>query len=121
MRKSVILVENNREISQKIKIVLEYTFKSKVVAELTTEEDIDESYQSKHPDLTLISMDPDNQEEISYAKKFIHNNPRALTVALSSSEDQCYHKFVREIGFIGFINKKNFLKDYKLTLNVLNS
>ena len=121
MQKSVILVENNKECCKKIKIALETTFKSKVVAALSTQEDVNISYTSNHPDIILISMDPDNQKEITYAKKFINNNPDALTVALSSSEDHFYHKFVKKIGFFGFINKKNFLQDYNSTLNILNS
>ncbi len=121
MQKSIIIVENDTEVRDGIKFVLEDTFESEVVAKLTTEENINEPYELKHPYLTLISMDPDNQEEISYAREFINNHPNALTVALSSSTDQLYHKFVREVGFKGFINKKNFLQDFKSTLNILNS
>jgi len=121
MQESVILIENNKECSRKIKATLENTFKSKVVVEQSTKEDINYSQLSSKHAITLISMDPDNEKEISYAKKFIKNNPEALTVALSSSEDNFYHKFVREIGFLGFINKKNFSQDYNSTLNILNS
>ena len=121
MQKSIIIVENDTEVRDGIEFVLEDTFESEVVAKLSTKEDIEEFYQIQHPDLTLISMDPANQKEIQYAQKFINNHPEALAIALSSSKDQNYHKFVREIGFIGFIDKKNFLQDFKSTLNILNS
>ena len=121
MQKSVIIVENNKDISNVIKLVLEDSFESEVVAEHTTKEDLDESYQLIHPDLTLISMDPGNRSEISHAREFICNHPDALTIALTSSNDNVYHRFVREVGFKGFINRKNFSQDFKSTLNILNS
>ena len=121
MQKTIILVENNKVISKDIKFILEDNLKTDVVANITTNDDLEEYYLTKNPDLTLISMEPDNDAEINFAQKFIHSHPDALVIAISSTGEHVYHKFVKKIGFFGFINKNNFLKDYKSTMSILSN
>jgi len=116
-KKSVTIIDNSVLFANAMGLLVQNIFKKQLLAKLTFEDELTQKFQSSTPDIALIAFDNVDENHINRINELINKFPETSFFALCDKKDNQFHSHVKEYGFEGFINKLNFIKDFRAILD----
>jgi DNA-binding NarL/FixJ family response regulator len=117
MNDKIIIVDNSILFADAMGLLIEKTFNKQVVAKLTFGDKLINKFEKFTPGLALIAFDSKVQNQHEKIQELMEQFSETVFIALVDSKENNYHTYVKEQGYKGFINKLNFIKDFKAVLD----
>ncbi len=114
---NVIIVDNSILFANAMSLLIENTFHKKVTANVTFDDDLLSKFKYNKADMALIAFDNKSEEQVNRIGDLMEQFPETVFVALCDKKENKHHNSIKEYGFMGFINKLNFINDFKATIN----
>ena len=119
MTDKIAIVDNSKLLTNSMSLFLENMFDKHVVARLTFNDDIKNSFEKNTPDIALVAFNHKDKELVNSIHELMNLFPDIIFVALYNKKDHNHHSTVKKHGFYGFINRVSFINDFKATINAL--
>lgn len=113
----VIIIDSSALFANAMEMLIENTFHRQVMAKLTFEDNLSTMFKNASPDIALVAFDNEEEEQVEKIHELMEHFPETTFIALCNRKNSQHHSFVKKHGFKGFINKLNFIKDFRATLD----
>ena len=121
MTDKIAIVDKSKLLTNSISLFLENMFGKQVIARLTFNDDVKDSFEKNTPDIALVAFDHKDEKLVNDVHELMNLFPDTIFVALYNKKDHHHHSTVKKHGFYGFINRVSFINDFKATINALQS